>query len=32
MSEATPSKRRIPPATIALALAGLIALAAIIYS
>jgi cytochrome c-type biogenesis protein CcmH len=32
MAEATTSKRRIPPATIALALAGLIALAAIIYS
>jgi cytochrome c-type biogenesis protein CcmH len=32
MSEATTTKRRIPPATIALALAGLIALAAIIYS
>jgi cytochrome c-type biogenesis protein CcmH len=32
MTEATSSKRRISPATIALALAGLIALAAIIYS
>ena len=32
MTEATSSKRRITPATIALALAGLIALAAIVYS
>jgi len=32
MSEATPSKRRISPATIALIVAGLVALAAIIYS
>jgi cytochrome c-type biogenesis protein CcmH len=32
MAEATPSKRRISPATIALIVAGLVAIAAIIYS